>query len=191
MLPTRSTYDGGACCCCLRLPGGAPAAEAQPGVHLKGEAVSGVVVLRPKRVKRPVMRLVLSWGPVVIADLARRWRRVVEEPGDAFLVVIIVLMAKELELVQAPRWLLLHLGAGLMMVNRREDGEQGPAVEVVVVIAGVEEVPAAGGRTTHTACWPRHVDRSRAQLDLERFAVWRCGAEDRSIDRRLGRRETC
>jgi len=173
------------------LPGGAPAAEAQPGVHLKGEPVpvpvSGVVVLWPKLVKRPV----LSWGQVVVADLARRWRWVVEEPGDAFMVVIVVLIAKELELVQAPRWLLLLLGAGLMMVNRREDGEQGPAVEVVVVIAGVEEVPAAGGRTAHTACWPRHVDRSRAQLDLERFAVWRCGAEDRSIERRLGRRETC
>lgn len=151
-----TTYDGGACCCCLCcLPGGAPAAEAQPGINLKGEPVS----LRPKRVKRPVMRLlVLSWGPVVVVDIMRRWRRVVEEPGDAFLVVIVVLMAKELELVQAPRRrLLLHAaGAGLMMVNRRrEDREQGPpAVEVVVLVAGVEEVPAAGGCTAHTACWP-------------------------------------
>lgn len=135
--------------------GRAPAAEAQPGINLKGEPVS----LRPKRVKRPVMRLlVLSWGPVVVVDIMRRWRRVVEEPGDAFLVVIVVLMAKELELVQAPRRrLLLHAaGAGLMMVNRRrEDREQGPpAVEVVVLVAGVEEVPAAGGCTAHTACWP-------------------------------------
>lgn len=147
-------------------------AEAQRGVQLKGEPVpvpfSGVVVLWcPKRVKRRlVVVLITSWGrAVVAAKLGRRWRWVVQEPGDGFLVVVVVLMAKELELVQAPRWL-LHGGAagGLMttvMTDDREDGEEGPADEVVVVaVTGVQEVRAAGGRAAHTACcWPRRHGR--------------------------------
>jgi hypothetical protein len=91
--------------------------------------------------------LALNWG-LVIAD-GGRW--VVEEPCDAFVVVL----AKELELVQAPWWLLYPWL--MMIMNHGEDGEGGPAI----VCASVQQVRAAGGCTTHAARWLRHGSRRR------------------------------
>lgn len=93
------------------------------------------------------MRLGLNWG-LVIAD-GGRW--VVEEPCDAFVVVL----AKELELVQAPWWLLYPWL--MMIMNHGEDGEGGPAI----VCASVQQVRAAEGCTTHAARWLRHGSKRR------------------------------
>lgn len=150
---TATTYDGGGACSRLRVPGAAAAAaKSQPGVHLspakghlEGEPVAGLV-LQPKRIKRrwPLVRLLLV--PIVVTDGRRR---VVEQPGDAF--VVVVALAEELELVQLARWWLLHT-TGLMTIMNiaGKEGEGGSAI----VCAGA-------------ARWPRHgwldgwIDRSK------------------------------